>query len=37
MGVPKFFRWLTERFPQINRRISEGRKADDYVATSTST
>ena len=31
MGVPKFFRWLTERFPQINKRISEGRRADDYV------
>jgi 5'-3' exoribonuclease 1 len=31
MGVPKFFRWLTERFPQINRRISEGRSVDEWV------
>ena len=31
MGVPKFFRWLSERFPQINQRISEGRRADDYI------
>ena len=26
MGVPKFFRWLTERFPQITSRISEGHR-----------
>jgi len=29
MGVPKFFRWLTERFPQINVAISEGRRQPD--------
>ena len=31
MGVPRFFRWITERFPQINKRISEGRRSTDYV------
>ncbi len=31
MGVPKFFRWLTERFPQINVAISEGRRQSDWV------
>ena len=31
MGVPKFFRWISERFPQINQRISEGRRSDDYI------
>ncbi|EOD13005.1 hypothetical protein EMIHUDRAFT_124511, partial [Emiliania huxleyi CCMP1516] len=31
MGVPKFFRWLTEKYPQINVKISEGRRRSDYV------
>ncbi len=31
MGVPKFFRWITEKYPQINVRISEGRRRSDYV------
>ena len=26
LGVPKFFRWLTERFPQINLRVKGGRR-----------
>ena len=31
LGVPKFFRWLCERYPQITSQISAKRTEDDYV------
>mmetsp|Transcript_22963 Transcript_22963/g.29979 ORF Transcript_22963/g.29979 Transcript_22963/m.29979 type:complete len:659 (-) Transcript_22963:392-2368(-) len=33
MGIPKLFRWLTDQYPSINQRISEGlkdRKVDNF-------
>jgi hypothetical protein len=33
-GIPKMFRWLTDQYPNINRRINEGLKKggdDDSV------
>lgn len=30
-GIPKMFRWLTDRYPQINRRLSEGLPDDAIV------
>jgi len=33
-GIPKMFRWLTDQYPNINRRLSEGlttsRKVDNF-------
>lgn len=30
-GIPKMFRWLTDQYPNINRRLSEGLTADIHV------
>lgn len=30
-GIPKMFRWLTDQYPNINRRLSEGLTADVHV------
>jgi len=30
-GIPKMFRWLTDQYPSINRRISEGLTNDRIV------
>lgn len=27
-GIPKMFRWLTDQYPNINRRLSEGLTSD---------
>lgn len=27
-GIPKMFRWLTDQYPNINRRLSEGLSSD---------
>ena len=28
MGVPKFFRWLSERYPLINKAVAESLPPD---------
>ena len=28
MGIPKLFRWLTDQYPSVNQRISEGLSKD---------
>ena len=30
-GIPKMFRWLTDQYPNINRRLSEGLSPDLQV------
>jgi hypothetical protein len=30
-GIPKMFRWLTDQYPNINRRLSEGLTSDLQV------
>jgi len=30
MGVPKFYRWLSERYPQINQVISDGSLLPEF-------
>mmetsp|Transcript_29208 Transcript_29208/g.43057 ORF Transcript_29208/g.43057 Transcript_29208/m.43057 type:complete len:821 (+) Transcript_29208:127-2589(+) len=30
-GIPKMFRWLTDQYPNINRRLSEGLTSDVQV------
>jgi 5'-3' exoribonuclease 1 len=30
-GIPKMFRWLTDQYPNINRRLSEGLTNDIKV------
>jgi hypothetical protein len=30
-GIPKMFRWLTDQYPNINRRLSEGLSPDVAV------
>ena len=30
-GIPKMFRWLTDQYPNINRRLSEGLTSDVRV------
>ncbi len=30
-GIPKMFRWLTDQYPNINRRLNEGLSGDTVV------
>uniref|UniRef100_A0A7S1FZ16 Uncharacterized protein n=1 Tax=Corethron hystrix TaxID=216773 RepID=A0A7S1FZ16_9STRA len=30
MGIPKFYRWISERYPKINQRIGSGSPPDGY-------
>ena len=30
-GIPKMFRWLTDQYPNINRRLSDGLTEDKLV------
>jgi len=30
MGVPKFFRWLSERYPLVNQRVLEKNQTDCF-------
>jgi hypothetical protein len=30
-GIPKMFRWLTDQYPNVNRRLSEGLSRDTEV------
>lgn len=30
-GIPKMFRWLTDQYPNINSRLSEGLSSDKLV------
>ena len=30
MGVPKFYRWLSERYPLINQLITDGRMLPEF-------
>jgi 5'-3' exoribonuclease 1 len=31
LGIPKMFRWLTDQYPNINSRLSEGLSSDKLV------